>query len=447
MSAIITEKIRVENANAFIDTVTNNSVYVAIGKSDWWSADLATTVDSTAPDPESTLVDVNDFWRNLSALKRVTASDIINVTRRHDWTSGETYVPWDDSDEDIWAKDFYVITDEFKVYKCIEAGAGASTVKPTQTLFAPQTEGDGYSWKYMYSVASVYQKFLTNNFMPVKTIASDPGSGHVDEGQWDVQTNSAAYDGLIYRIQVTAGGTGYSSAPAVTIHGDGDGATATAVISDGVVTEINITSAGSAAYNVAYVTLSGGGGSGAAARAILSPSGGHGTNAVKELGGFYVGVAISLQGTESGTDFIVDGSFRQIGIVKDPFDYGTTNVTTETTLTALKGLLLSSHSGFVVGDYITGGTSGAIGFIDSYDGATGILKYHQNDKTGYEAFEAEENISGNTAGSGTIDTVGNGGLIDPEVERFTGDVIFLENRAPINRSASQIEDVKIIIEF
>jgi hypothetical protein len=37
--------------------------------------------------------------------------------------------------------------------------------------------------------------------------------------------------------------------------------------------------------------------------------------------------------------------------------------------------------------------------------------------------------------------------LDPEVQPFTGEVLFLENRAPINRSASQIEDIKVIIEF
>ena len=29
----------------------------------------------------------------------------------------------------------------------------------------------------------------------------------------------------------------------------------------------------------------------------------------------------------------------------------------------------------------------------------------------------------------------------------SGQILFLENRAPINRSSSQIEDIKLIIEF
>lgn len=447
MAAIITSRFRVQNANNFVSNIADDSVYVGIGKSDAWSDDLATLADSSAPTPVDALVEENDFWTNLIAMKKVAASDAITLTRRVNWESGETYVAWDDADEDIFTKDFYIITDEFKVYKCINAGAGASTVKPTQTNAAPTAEGDGYVWKYMYSVAAVYQKFLTTSYIPVKTVASNPGSGAADEGQWTVQTNSASSEGKVYRIIVTAGGSGYSSTPTVNIYGDGAGAVATATVSANAVTAITLSNNGTSPYNNIYVEITGGGGgSGATARAVLSPKGGHGTDARQELGGYYVGVAVSLEGIEAG-DFIVDNYFRQVGIVKDPYDFGTTDVATDETLSALKELTLSSHSGFIEGDYITGDNSGAIGYIDSYDAATGIIKYHQNDKTGYTDFEAEESITGDTAGSGDIATASAGGLGDPEVEPFSGHVLFVENRAPISRSASQIEDVKIIIEF
>jgi hypothetical protein len=98
-----------------------------------------------------------------------------------------------------------------------------------------------------------------------------------------------------------------------------------------------------------------------------------------------------------------------------------------------------------VGDYITGTSSTAVAFIDSYDGDTGAIRYHQNDKTGYTAFSNSENVTGHTAGSGVIDAAG--ASVDPEIQPFSGNILFLENRAPINRSAAQIEDIKLIIEF
>lgn len=457
MPAIITSSFRVENATNFKDVIsdTSNSVYLGIGKSDAWSSSISVTVDSEAPTPADTLVEKNDFWQNLIALKRVSASEVTNLCPRYNWTSGSSYVAWDDADADIHTKSYYVITDAFNVYKCLRAGSGAVSDKPILTTYTPFQTGDGYLWKYMYTVQAVYQKFLTNNYMPVKFVEADPGALTPDEGQWNVQQNASP--GKIYRYVVTNGGSGYNPAspPAVTVFGNGTGALATATVSaGGVVTDITVSTSGSgfeanagSGYSVAYVTIAAPvSGTQATARAILSPKGGHGADARSELGGFFTGLAVSLSGTEGGTDFIVNNSFRQLGLVKNPYDYGTTDVATATTLSSLKVMTLSSGigSGFNIGDYMTGTTSTAIAYIDAIDQATGKIWYHQNDKTGYKAFQALETVTGHTAGSGQIATAGLG---NPEVERFSGEVLFVENRAPINRSASQIEDVKLIIEF
>lgn len=71
-------------------------------------------------------------------------------------------------------------------------------------------------------------------------------------------------------IAVTNGGSGYTSAPAVNITlGDGYGATATAVVSGGVVTAVNITRAGNGYTSAPNIALTGGGGSGATATATI----------------------------------------------------------------------------------------------------------------------------------------------------------------------------------
>ena len=111
----------------------------------------------------------------------------------------------------------------------------------------------------------------------------------------------------------------------------------------------------------------------------------------------------------------------------------------------------SAHSGLSAGDgyYITGTNSGAVAFVDYYN--TGAadpdahVRYHQNDKTGYTDFQLGETITGSSGGTGTIAAIG--GLLNPTVQPFTGNVLFIENRAYINRSAEQIEDIKVIIEF
>ena len=35
----------------------------------------------------------------------------------------------------------------------------------------------------------------------------------------------------------------------------------------------------------------------------------------------------------------------------------------------------------------------------------------------------------------------------PEVERYSGNIMYLENRGAVTRAADQIEDIKLIIEM
>lgn len=81
----------------------------------------------------------------------------------------------------------------------------------------------------------------------------------------------ASSDDEVGAITVTAGGTGYSSVPTVTISGGGgSGATATAVVTAQVVTAITINDRGSGYTSAPTVTITGGGGSGATATAVLA---------------------------------------------------------------------------------------------------------------------------------------------------------------------------------
>jgi hypothetical protein len=72
----------------------------------------------------------------------------------------------------------------------------------------------------------------------------------------------------ITEINVTNPGFGYTTAPTVTITGDGTGAIATATIINGRVQKITVTNRGTD-YTTALITLSGGNGYGATAVAVL----------------------------------------------------------------------------------------------------------------------------------------------------------------------------------
>ena len=104
-------------------------------------------------------------------------------------------------------------------------------------------------------------------------VVSGVGSNRPYDGQaifFDKKYN------IVRKIDITNGGSGYTSAPTVAVAAPtGPGvavrATATATIENGVVTAVTMTSQGSQYEVVPAVTFSGGGGSDAAATAVLDP--------------------------------------------------------------------------------------------------------------------------------------------------------------------------------
>ena len=98
----------------------------------------------------------------------------------------------------------------------------------------------------------------------------------VNGQQW-TQTNSLAdgsLSGGVASIAVQSGGSGYTTAPTVVITNvmgsQGSGATATAVISGGSVTAVNVNTAGQNYSIPPIITFTGGGGTGASATSTLT---------------------------------------------------------------------------------------------------------------------------------------------------------------------------------
>ena len=93
------------------------------------------------------------------------------------------------------------------------------------------------------------------------------------EGPFFFNRQDVVVGGPVASIAVTAGGTGYTAAPTITIAAPDDStgttATATATIASGAITAITITAGGSLYSTVPVVTISGGNGSAATATATL----------------------------------------------------------------------------------------------------------------------------------------------------------------------------------
>jgi len=425
MASIVTSKFRVHNAQQFAESfseASNTIMYLFIGKNTTFPD------DNNPPTPVNSTANIEFTpWRDMYAAKRITTADVTHAVPRYDWTSGTTYDQYDDQDTNLLEDDFYVMTEDYNVYKCLfNAGATASTTKPTGVSTSPFTTADGYIWKYMYTVTTAKAlKFLTNDYIPVQQLDTDDGTD-----QWDVQ--AAAVDGGIHVVKVTSGGSGYATAPAVTITGDGTGATANSTIVANTVTRVTITAAGTG-YTRASVAFASGT---AAATAIISPKGGHGADAVEELGGKYIMLNVRLDGTESNT-FSTANEFRQVGIVRDPYLYGTTTRAVASSFRQSYKYQLSGISGtFTLDETITSGsnTASAVEFTTPNLFTTLPLNL---------PFANTASVSGGTSGaSGTIAVI-----TTPGLQPYTGDIIYVENRVPISRAADQIEDVKLIIQF
>lgn len=431
MASIVTSKFRVHNAEQFVESfseASNTIMYLFIGKSN------AFPDDNVPPTPVNSTANIEFTpWREMYGAKRVNTSDVTHAIERYDWTSGTVYDYYDDQDTNLLEDDFYVMTDEYNVYKCLwNAGGTTSTSKPTGKSTTEFIAGDGYVWKYMYTVSTANAlKFLTNDYIPVQTLASDDGSD-----QWDVQT--AAVDGAIHIVEVTNGGSGYTDSAnlVVSIAGNGTGATANATVVANVVTAVTVTAVGSG-YTSATVSFSGGGGANAAATAIISPKGGHGANAIEELGGKYVMLNVRLDGSEANT-LSTANEFRQVGLVRDPYLYGTSNRATASTYRQTYKYTLSGVSGtYVLDEVATSGSNTAT--VVEWDSAGSIL---YTTLPLNQEFANAAVVTGAGGATGTIAVID-----DPGLEPYSGDLLYVENRVPIGRADDQIEDVKLVIQF
>ena len=488
MAAIITQKFRVHNAKQFKEDFGEaaSSTYIFIGRSNPW------TDDTAPPTPNNGIGEEIDAWNDMIALKKVGSADVSHGIKRYDWTTNTKYSEYQhdvsssnvatgtDASTNLYASKFYVMTDEYNVYKCIRTGRAtggttvASTVKPTGTSATDLVETAdtgatlfGYLWKYMYTIsASDTIKFVTNDFIPVKTLGAQTeidgtgtsgglNSSAADDGsaQHDVETQ--AVDGAVDHVVVTAGGSGYTNGtyPNVVVDGDGSGAKVIITASGGAITKIvmegTVAEHGSG-YTKASIDIEGAvsrsGGSAASAKVIISPKIGHGADPVQELGGNYVIVNSRLEFAEGSGDFPIDNDFRRIGLIQDPFSTGTT-LATAPTLSAYNKLTCTSVSGLAVDDTISsvsGGVGDAVAVAKIVSITGSVISYITQVNTGgeYVNFANSNTVFEGTTNVGTASSV-----TAPEVVANSGQIMYIENRGAVTRASDQIEDIKLIIEM
>ena len=314
----------------------------------------------------------------------------------------------------------------------------------------------------------------------------------------DVRNN--AVDGKIETVIIEdVGGANYQFTGTknnVPIKGDGSGALASVTFIDGKPSSVQVTNGGSG-YSFATLDLdSVVTGAGASFSVIIPPSGGHGSDVYRELGSNKVLIYSRIENSDiTNPDFPTGNQFARIGIVKNPQVFDSTNILDTPSASGLYGLRLTGAATTTISvktdgqitQTISAGTT-AIGKIVGYDAVTKTLQYWQDrslatvgagnsvPRFGYQLnrFTSTPGTGGNTnivvdttTGTETlsIDTSFTGvsvdvsnkkyyfgqsytsGLANPEIKKYSGDIVYIDNRPEVTRATNQREDIKIVLEF
>jgi hypothetical protein len=565
VAILLSKQARVELARSFLREIRNvvdednNKLY------DYYNFALARTTswsdESTPEEPYDSQKYLNEFRNNILFTQKVNPPDVCHLVPRKDWTSGTIYDPYDDDYSStnpaqsgattLADAEFYVLTSDDRVYKCIDnrdkitLEVVESTIEPNETTTDIFRTDDGYRWKFMFQLAEADKtKFLDAGHIPVRKLTTD-------------SPQDGATTGLINAINVTASGSGYTSVPTVIINGDGTGASATAIMDgSGGVDSIEVNTPG-LGYSFAFVTLTGGGGTGveagvqlgdsdpdstalqravedaarpgtierilitdggrdyvdgdtfvkivgdsvetanqatatvtiaegtgaitevkvdnvgrgytyaditfvnsageensletrASARAVISPIKGHGNNPVTELFSTTVGVVVSLDDNDN-KDLILDNDFRQIGLIKNVYNFDEDAIWREASGTASYIINVTDSSPYSIDDIVftdagtsTEGKFRVIQIVESTreEVASGTFDIYLQAIVPNIDDDSVITIEGSDSGSLSINSHTN-----PEISTHYGEIVFIENRQAITRSEDQVETIKALVNF
>ena len=476
--------------------------------------------EEVPPIPLDNASEKGDVYDEIIAAKRILSDNARLVTPRYNWNiqtnpkfdmyrpnysptaggGGSIGTQTALGSNSLSGSKYYVMNSQYEVFKCLYNGqdptntagqnatyepksqpsAGQGTFDSATGVYTEPSGTAGYIWKHVFTLSTGdVLAFLSTDFMPIAA-ATDASRTAVE---------ALAVDGAIHVALVRDAGTGLPASASelyTPVKGDGTGAIVKfATNANGEVTSASMQAAGSGytygniilstttVFTDAALTTNPSAFTGSAyIETVISPEGGHGSNVDVELFGKRVMTNIRLTYAEGQGDFPVDNDFRRIGIIQDPYDYGTTTFASNSTLRGTHALKVNgTGADYVVDEVIsqtvTGGT--AKGTVVSWDSTNQIVKYFQSPTVHTDAgvvlaFEsnaanavvgatsaASRNVVTTEGTSGTPSVVSDVSFVEgkasAEIEPDSGDIVYIENRRQITRAADQIEDIKLVIEF
>ncbi len=173
---LITSSFNVAAAANFMNSFANNDYFVYAARHIPYA-----NSDTIIPAPNNSIRTIDtDVYDNMIFAKKVSSADVVHMAKKHLWESNTHYAMYDHLDGDLETKNFFITVDddtEYNVWKCLfnkstDTINVNSTVAPSRVGSAadlnPVETGDGYVWKYMYTITkSQYEKFATSQYIPI----------------------------------------------------------------------------------------------------------------------------------------------------------------------------------------------------------------------------------------------------------------------------------------
>lgn len=435
---VTTTSMGVFKAKAFKKVIDDNiydGVYLTIGK-------INTPSNTAVANVNVSTNGLKCYWNDMVGAKKISGTDLKHVIYRNNWIANTVYAQWDDSKDMQVGKsnaNFYVVTSDWNVYKCISNNNQApSTFEPTTVNASIVNTPDGYTWKYLYTVSTNDRlRFSTADFIPVTTLEGDNNSM-----QWQVQEQTVP--GAIYLIKVTNPGAGYNSATISTIiTGDGIEATANAIVANtGQVRSILMTNYGEGYSNARITILGNGYGNNATANVILGEPLGHGQDALNELGGNKIMISTRIRPSET-PNLPLGISFSQYGLIADPLHIATGNVSTNTYISQTTDIFVTGVAlDYEIGEFVYQGSGinnpEFIGLVADWQRSNATLKL----TNAYGKISIDTIYGANTSATSFVTS-----HKKPDLIKNTGELLFINNIDPRSRNESQSEEFKIVLEF
>ena len=401
------------------------------------------------------------YSQSAISLHKLYVGGVSRVVERTDWKPNTYYNAWPDSDSHVLVKEYISGYARLNVYRCLFTPLTPSTYSPSGVSSSEIYLPDGYVWKYMYTISnSEAQRFLTADYMPVpekvtraqglslstttnkyrqyvvqqNAVAGDIYGFNIDSdiimSQTDIETDSVIYVGARSSI-----GTPTTQAFSAKLNYDS--------VNKSISAELIQKGIGYVGQPIFYNTLTDSDMEGV--YGYNTTNRGHGSDAPAEMFSNRVMLVARVIPEEDNLKVIDENEFNMIGLLKNPIDASTRDISTKDTYVACKSFTTTVESTFVPGEIIKPAP-----FDDGRRGKVISVKnsrvYYTSFKIGKESdtFLAADGVANLTdTKTFTIDTVS-----DREYVFNSGDLLVIDKKhTSFTRSIDSIESLSFLLKF